>query len=62
MRRSVDPADGPLTDVFDPSGEYVGTLPPEAPYPDAFTADGDIVVIEVGEFDVEQVVVYAVER
>jgi len=60
-RRTVSGDDG-ATDVFDPAGEYVGTLPPDAPYPDAFTPDGDILVIERGEFDVEQVVVYAISQ
>jgi hypothetical protein len=60
--RSVGPADDPVTDIFDAAGEYIGTLPSDAPYPDAFTPDGDIVVIEKGEFDVEQVVVYGIDR
>lgn len=62
VSRSVAPADDPVTDIFDPAGRYVGTLPPDAPFPDAFTPEGDIIVIEQGEFDVEQVVVYAIGR
>lgn len=62
VSRSVAPADDPVTDMFDAAGRYVGTLPADAPFPDAFMPDGDIVVIEQGEFDVEQVVVYAIAR
>lgn len=62
VSRSVAPADDPVTDVFDRAGRYVGTLPADAPFPDAFTPGGEVMVIEQGEFDVEQVVVYAVGR
>lgn len=62
VSRSVDPAEERATDIFAPDGSYVGTLRADAPYPDAFTLDGGIVVVEKGEFDVEQVVVYAVQR
>lgn len=62
VRRSVDPADEPVTDIFAPDGKYVGTLPADVRYPDAFTPDGEVVTIEKGEFDVEQVVIYRVIR
>lgn len=62
VQRSSDPAEEPVTDIFAPDGRYVGTLPADAPYPDAFAPDGDVIAIEKGEFDVEQIVVYQVIR
>ena len=46
------------TDLFTPSGQYMGTLPPGSPFPAAFTPDGGIVVVERDELDVPRVVVY----
>ncbi|MBW3551931.1 MAG: hypothetical protein KY466_00400 [Gemmatimonadetes bacterium] len=50
------------TDVFDSTGLYVGTLPPETPFPLAFTPWGDVVAAERDELDVERLVVYRVVR
>jgi hypothetical protein len=49
-------------DVFDPDGAYLGTLPPEAPFPAAFTPEGHPVVVERDDFDLPYVVVYRVDR
>lgn len=60
-RKAPNTEDGRI-DVFDSAGKYLGTLPIESPYPDAFTNDGSIVSIELTELDVQQVVVYDVIR
>ena len=50
-------ASGPI-DLFDGSGAYLGTLPPEAPLPLAFLPDGRVLVKEVDEqTEVERVAV-----
>lgn len=49
-----------LVDVFDPTGAYLGTLPPDAPWPLAFTPEGNVVAKETDELDVERVVVFEV--
>lgn len=51
-----------IVDVFDATGEYLGTLPEGAPDPVAFLANGDLVAIEKDELDVEHLVVYRVQR
>jgi len=54
-------ADSPsLTDVFDSSGEYVGTLGPGVPTPIAALPDGRVVSLETDEFGRQRVVVYEV--
>lgn len=60
VKRKSPETDNGEIDVFSPMGDYLGTLPEDAPYPDAFTADGGIVRIELTDLDVEQVVVYQV--
>ena len=45
-------------DLFGPDGAYLGTLPPEAPFPAAFLPDGRIAAVERDELDVPRVVVY----
>jgi hypothetical protein len=45
-------------DVFSPSGEYQGTLEPDAPFPHRFLGDGRLVTIEKDELDVDRVVLY----
>lgn len=52
----------PPIDLFASGGAYLGSLPPGAPFPDAFTPDGDVVTIERDELDVERVVVYGIDR
>jgi hypothetical protein len=49
-------------DVFDPEGAYLGTLPPDAPFPAAFTPEGHPVVVERDDFDLPYMVVYRVDR
>ena len=47
--------DGPI-DIMTPDGDYVGTLPPDAPrIPDAFGPDGLMAYIETDEMDVPSV-------
>ena len=47
--------DGPI-DIMTPEGDYVGTLPPDAPrIPDAFGPDGLMAYIETDEMDVPSV-------
>jgi hypothetical protein len=50
---------GPI-DVFDKTGEYLGTLPEGTPWPSAFGPAGRILVLEEDELGVQQVVVYEV--
>jgi hypothetical protein len=51
-----------LVDVFDPAGSYLGTLPPNAPWPLEFTPEGHVVAKEKDDMDVERVVVFEVRR
>lgn len=54
---AAEGASGPI-DLFDGSGAYLGTLPPEAPLPLAFLPDGRVLVKEVDEqTDIERVAV-----
>lgn len=57
-RRTADGAK-PI-DVFDVDGTYVGTLPPEVPWPAAFLDDGTYVALERDELDLQSVVRYRV--
>jgi len=56
-RHSFD--SGPI-DIFDPGGNYVGTLPEAAPFPTVFLPDEKIGVIETDELDVPRLVVYQI--
>lgn len=49
-------------DVFDPSGAYLGTLPPGTPFPLIILPDGRIAYEEKDALDVERLVVARVER
>jgi len=49
-------------DVFSTDGEYLGTLPPETPFPAAFTPEGNPVTVERDELDLPYVVVYRIHR
>lgn len=49
-------------DVFDSSGAYVGTLPNAFPMPLTFTPQGDILLSERDESDVERLVVARVDE
>ena len=48
-------------DIFNPEGQYVGTLPYDAPFPVGFLPDGRILVSERDELDVERLVVRSAE-
>lgn len=48
------------TDIFLRGGEYLGTLPPSAPYPIAFTPEGHVIVVERDDLDVPRVTVYRI--
>jgi hypothetical protein len=49
-------------DVISAEGRYLGTLPAGTPVPVAFTAGGDVVVLERNDVDVQRLVVYRVLR
>ena len=61
QREVVGERTGPV-DIFDDTGEYVGTLPAETPWPLAFGSDDRILVLETDELDVQRVVVYSIVR
>lgn len=64
VRRTAAPSEddaGPI-DIFDGAGEYMGTLPPSFPFPDAFLSDTMIARVERGEFDEYQVAVYRIGK
>jgi hypothetical protein len=60
-RREVKGVPRP-TDLFAPTGQYLGTLPPGSPFPSAFTPDGGIVTVERDDLDVPRVVLYRIDR
>jgi len=60
-RRSAEGQEG-STDVLGPDGAYLGTLPPDSPFPDAFLDEGRILVIEEDELGLSSVVVYRIQR
>jgi hypothetical protein len=45
-------------DVFSSTGEYLGTLPGDIPFPAAFTPAGDPIAVDRDELDLPYVVVY----
>lgn len=47
-------------DVFDPDGEYIGTLQGDAPFQVTFLPSGDLLTIEADSFDIQRVVTYGV--
>jgi hypothetical protein len=49
-------------DVLDHSGEYLGTLPAESPFPVAFLAADSILAIEMDQDDVPQLLLYRIRR
>ncbi|HEY8468045.1 MAG TPA: hypothetical protein VIL18_00315 [Longimicrobiales bacterium] len=63
VRRSagLDGSAGPI-DVFDASGEYTGSLPPETPFPLVFLPGDRIGFAERDEVDVERLVIARVVR
>jgi hypothetical protein len=63
IRRGGPFTDPPLIDVFDRTGEYLGTLPAGSPLPIAFTPSGGIAAIDKDEAsDVERLAIYTVVR
>lgn len=50
------------TDVFSADGEYLGTLPADAPFPAAFRGEDEILTLEKDEFDRTLVVLWRVLR
>lgn len=60
-RRAGDDVTRSRIDVFDPAGEYVGTLPSGTPFPVLLLPDDRVAVVEKDEFDVERLVVMRVE-
>lgn len=48
-------------DLFDPDGEYIGTLPPGSPFPLLFLPDGRMAAGETDELDVTRLVVYRLD-
>jgi hypothetical protein len=49
-------------DVFDAQGAYLGTLPPDFPFPIQFTPAGDLVTVKRDEMDVEWLEILRVRR
>jgi len=61
-RREVGPdTQGPI-DVFDPSGAYLGTLPPGTPFPLVFLDESRFGAAVTDEFDITRLAVYEVNR
>ena len=60
VRRGTDPS--LVGDVFDASGEYIGTLEGQHPFPVAFLPNGDLLAVEKDEWDVERVVRYKIMK
>lgn len=60
VRRNAVAGQGPI-DVFDPTGAYLGTLPPDAPYPVAFASRSRFATTYTDELDVPHVAVYRIE-
>ncbi len=58
-RRTVD-GTKPI-DVFAADGTYLGTLPPDSPWPSAFLDDGTMLSLETDELDLQSVVRYRIE-
>lgn len=61
-QRDVIGEDGGPIDVFDPTGEYLGTLPSSTPWPVDFGPGDSIVVLEEDELGVQFAVVYRVRK
>jgi hypothetical protein len=61
VQRSAFVADSGKIDVFDVSGQYVGTLPVGSRLPIGFTPSGSVLLVERDEFDVERVVVAEID-
>lgn len=62
IRRGDIEGEPRIIDIFDAEGVYRGTLPPDSPFPAAFTPAGEIVAIEKDAMDIDHLVVYHVHR
>jgi hypothetical protein len=60
VRRGGAPGEAQPTDVFDATGTYLGSLPPDAPFPVAVLGDR-MIAVERDDVDVERLVVYDVQ-
>jgi hypothetical protein len=60
-RRADGGAAGSRIDLFDPTGAYLGTLPPDTPFPVLLMPGGRMAVIEKDEFDVARLVIMVAE-
>jgi hypothetical protein len=60
VQRFAVKGDPAPTDLISAEGEYLGTLPDDAPYPVAFFPDGRIITVEKDDLDLDHVVVYRV--
>ena len=60
QRFSVGDSPG-LIDLFAPGGEYLATLPNDAPFPIGFLPDGRILTAETDEFDIQRLAIRSVE-
>jgi len=61
QREVVGEPTGPI-DIFDDTGEYVGTLPAATPWPLAFGSDNRMLVLKTDDLDVQRVLVYSIVR
>jgi hypothetical protein len=62
VQRWTFPDDEPRSDIFDPTGEYQGTIAGPHPFPVGFLPNGDILTIEKDEMDIQRLVAYQVEK
>jgi hypothetical protein len=49
-------------DVFDPAGEYLGTLPEDTPFPVLFLPDGRVGYAERDDYDVDRLVIARIQE
>lgn len=61
VRRNAVAGEGPI-DVFDATGAYLGTLPPNAPYPAEFDTGQRFAATHTDELDLPHVAVYRIEE
>lgn len=61
VRRAGGPGNPQPVDVFDAAGTYLGSLPPDAPFPVAVLGDR-MAAIETDDMDVDRLVMYRVRR
>ncbi len=61
-RKEVGLSTPGITDVFDGTGAYLGTLPPETPFPLVFLGDNRFAATETDAMDVSRLVIYRIQR